>query len=132
MQLHLTKKESEVFYDFLASELKCVINEYDPDTCRKPSAKRISSSHHAESALDKWRCTQPVVQATNLVNLSNVKACDIELSKQETAYAKNLISKGVKDLRKELEVYPKPYQGMLKEFAATARTGEAIVAKLTA
>lgn len=128
-KLTLNKEESRTFFDIIDSELRCCVNEYDPDTARRPSKKRLNNAIYARSIIEKWEATQPKITA-DFINLDNVVGCEIELSKKEAGYCRELAEKCIKECRKALVSYSKPYTGMLKEFEDMVVNAESIISKL--
>ena len=114
MVLQLTKNESELFFECIDFELRSVINEYDPDTRRCPSKKRIKDSEHAKSIIDKWIETQNIIPDTTFVNLDNINPCKLELADKEVSYSIALITKNIKDFENSLSSSPFPHFGVLK------------------
>ena len=112
MLLKLTKNESKVFYNTVLSELGCVINEYDPDTGRKPSKKRIENGECAKNIIQTWEKLQPKINGSNFVNLDNIEACDIYLTDKEIEYIKTLLEKNIKECKKELKSATSPFTGI--------------------
>jgi hypothetical protein len=130
MIISLSAKEAKAFYSVIGSEMRKVINEYDEDTCRVPSKKRIKDGQYGKNIIDKWEAAQPKISGTNFVNLDNTVACNLDLSDKEIAYSKHLLDKAVSELRKELAPYPKPYTGVLAAFDDEATAAENILAKI--
>ena len=132
MKIHLTKKESETFFDVLDNESICVVNEYDPDTGRRPSKKRMSAKEILESVIHKWEATQGFVPGTQFVNLDETKACELELNDKETKYVRELLTNTAHKLREELSNYPKPYEGVLECLDEAATRAEGVAVRLSA
>ncbi len=130
MKISLTNEESRTFFDIVNSEVRCLVNEYDPDTARCPGKKRMQGLPLASSIEDKWKDTQPQIGDTGFINLDTIVACDIDLTDKECSYAKKLLEKAAVDIQKELAGYEKPYTGMLLEMADMADTAKEIAAKL--
>lgn len=130
MNISFTADESQTFYSVIDSELRCVINEWDNDTNRRPNQKRIADGKHAHSIMDKWSKTQNLIPGTSFINLSNIVACTLDLTPEEVKYSKHLLDKTVKELRKELTGINMPYTGMYQTFDETATNAENILARL--
>ena len=132
--IHLTDNESKVFYEVINSELRKVINEYDDDTGRTPSKKRIADGRHARSILeDKWAKTQPKVANSDFINLDNIKACDIDLTDEEVKYARKLLDKALMDYRKYIPADSPQAQnptGMIATIIQQAKDIETVISKL--
>jgi len=128
-KLILSKEESRTFFDIIDSELRCCVNEYDPDTARCPSKKRLSNAVYAKSIIEKWGSTQPKITA-DFINLDKVIGCELELTGKETAYCRELAERCAKECRKALLSYSKPYTGIIKTFADMADNAENIISKL--
>lgn len=130
MNILLTADESQAFYSTIDSELRCVVNEWDNDTNRRPSQKRIADGKYAHSIMDKWSKTQNLIPGTSFINLSNIVACTLDLTPEEVKYSKHLLDKTVKELRKELTGINAPYTGIYQVFNDTATNAESILARL--
>ncbi len=130
MVLYLNRKESKVFYEFIDAEIHCCVNEYDYDTGRCPSKKRLADSRYAKSVIEKWAAKQDKVDG-NFINLDKIISCDIELSEKEARYCKVLIDKAVKDIGKELSKLEEPYTGANKIMKDMADTAVSITKSLT-
>lgn len=130
MNISLTADESKTFYSTIDSELHCVVNEWDSDTGRRPSQKRIADGKYAHSIMDKWSKTQNLIPGTNFINLSNIVACTLDLTPEEIKYSKHLLGKTVKELRKELTGINTPYTGIYQAFDETATNAESILTRL--
>ena len=128
-KLILNEAESRTFFDIIDSELRCCVNEYDPDTARCPSKKRLNNTMYARSIIEKWESTQPRITA-DFINLDKVIECELELTEKEAAYCRELAEKCVKEMRKELSLYSKPYTGLPKAFENMVVNAERIVNKL--
>lgn len=100
MTITLDKKMSSEFYDILSAELRCLINEYDPDTVRIPSKKRIANKKILYDITDKWSYTQPHIHNSHFVDLSHIQPCSLTLSTKEATVAKKIIAKALTDLTK--------------------------------
>ena len=97
MTITMDKAMSSEFYDILSAELRCLINEYDPDTGRRPSKKRMAKKSVIYDVTNKWIYTQPSVDKAGFVNLSNVKPCVIDISAKEAAVIKPVLQKALLD-----------------------------------
>lgn len=117
-----TKEESEVFYELLNSELRCLVNEYDDDTGRIPGKRRMRTRPSLEIILKKWEATQPPVSGTVLVNLEDIHPCSLSLSQTERKVCRDVIGDGLKKMERDLADLP---SGAL----ANALTSKAAVAE---
>lgn len=127
MLLSLSNSESKTFFEIINSELKCVINEYDSDTGRRPGKKRMEDGKYAKSIMEKWEITQDEIQNTNFINLDKIKNCKLDLTKEESIYSKKLLDKCIKEFEKELSNFQKPYFGITQVFADTKNDIENIL-----
>ena len=57
-EIHFTEKESTVFGEIIGNELGDLVNEYDPDTQRKPSRQRYSRFEMLKGIYERWTGTQ--------------------------------------------------------------------------
>lgn len=130
MTISLTALESKTFQRIIEGELRCVINEWDSDTCRRPSKKRMSDGKYAHSIIDKWEKTQNIIAGAVFINPNNIIACTLDLTKEEIKYSKTLLDKSAKGLRKELIGAPIPYTGVYQMFDETATNAENIAARI--
>ncbi len=130
MLVKLNKDESKTFFEIIDSELHACGNEWDPDTNRCPSKKRIKDSAYARTIIDKWKNTQNLIPKTQLINLSNTKACSLDLSDTEVIYSVGLLDKGIKECRKELAPHSAPYTGILAAINDTMVNAQSIYSKL--
>jgi len=128
--LELTKNESKAFYDTISSELHCVINEYDPDTRRPPSKKRIKDGEYGKNIMYNWEKTQPQIAGTNFINLDEIVACNIPLLGKEVEYTKSLLEKHIKECRKELMSITPPFLCVYAQINNYIEEAEHILEKL--
>ena len=126
----LTVEESKVFFDIIDSELRSVVNEYDSNTGRRPSKKRIEEGHYAKSIMDKWVITQNMIPNTTFVNLDTINACKLDLTVGEKGYIKRLVQKFIENVTKELSGYNMPYTGVLKQLDDMRNVAELILRKV--
>ena len=131
MVLELTKSESKIFYDTISSELGCVVNEYDPDTGRCPSKKRIADGKYAKNIINVLECTQPKIKNINFINLDKIKECSLNLSNEEAKYVKNLLENNIKECDKELKRQTPPFTGVLSELRNYSLEATKIITKLS-
>ena len=103
MDITLTKEESEAF-DFVLGEIKCLVNEYDSSTGRKPSKKRYKKYSVLTALVDRWAKFQnKVVTAKGLeLILYPVKPCCIPVSDKEAKAVVPLFE----DYIQEAQKYP--------------------------
>jgi hypothetical protein len=130
MTISLNATESKTFQTIIEGELRCVINEWDSDICHRPSKKRIADGKYGQSIMDKWNKTQNIISGTAFINLNNIIACTLDLTKEEIKYSKNLLNKAATELRKELICTPAPYTGVYQMFDETATNAENIAARI--
>ena len=130
MTISLNALESKIFQMIIEGELRCVINEWDSDTCRRPSKKRMNDGKYAHSIIDKWEKTQNIPTGATFIDPNNSIACTLDLTKEEIKYSKNLLDKAAKELRKELIDAPTPYTGVYQMFNETATNAENIAARI--
>ena len=131
MNISLTDKESQIFYETIDAEHHCVINEYDYSTCRCPGKKRREGvAKYARPIIDKWEKTQKFTPGMNFIDLENIKACNLDLTAEEIKYSKELLDREAKGLRKELNKVSKPYTGAYQLYDDTAVIIEGIIARI--
>lgn len=130
MNLSLNDKESKTFHGIINGEVRCCVNQWDDDTCRMPSQKRLKDAKHGHAILDKWQKTQSVIPGTNFIDLGAVVACNLDLTLKEVTYSKNLLTHNVKELRKALQNVPTPYTGVYLMFDEEATNAENILARI--
>lgn len=97
MTITMDKAMSSEFYDILSAELRCLINEYDPDTGRRPSKKRMAKKSVIYDVTTRWAYTQPSRNKAGFVNLSNIKPCVIDISAKEAVAIKSILQKALLD-----------------------------------
>ncbi len=130
MLLNFNKVESEIFFDVIDSECKCIINEYDPGICRCPSRKRMENGEYVKSMILKWSEAQPKIENTDFVNLDNISECKIKLTKKEIVCAMELLNRTKEELRKILLGYKKHYTGIWQIYDEKAINSEKLYDKL--
>lgn len=121
--ISLTVKESFVFGDVIGDEIRDLVNEYDPDTGRRPSKRRYNRFETLKDIYDRWTKTQErtkIAGGTEIVLLRPAKACRICLSDNE----RSIVEKLMTDFLKDAEGSPWPVQD--DEFV----TAENIIRKL--
>ena len=130
MHLELTAEEAMILFETLDDEHRCLINEYDPVTARRPSKRRMGNLDTITSAITKLLCRQPKIAATHYVDLDAIVPCVLELDDKETACVASLLSKRAKDYRNVSASYPLPHTGVIAEIDQRAEVLEMVVARI--
>lgn len=115
MVMDFTEKESTVFGNIIGNELGDLVNEYDPDTLRKPSRQRYSKFEMLKDIYDRWVRTQKCTKTASgveIVFMSPAKECRICISEDES----RAVGRLVKGFLKTAEKHPQLIQD--DEFAA--------------
>ena len=132
--LSLNEKESRVFFDAINSEQKCLVNEYDDDTGRRPGKGRMENLPALKSVISKWKAFQPKFpkpfNGTYLINLEAVAACELELSGKEITACKNVLRTQIRQLEQALAKYEPPFTGALADMHDELETEKDILARL--
>ena len=93
--IHFSDEEARLFGFALESELHDLVNEWDDDICRKPSAARYAMQPALQNLFDKWLSSQPqAIRKTNfgtmLIVFDEVVACDIPFTDEDAEALKSL------------------------------------------
>lgn len=93
-EIYFTEKESAVFGNIIGNELTKLVNEYDPDTQRKPSRQRFSKFEMLKDIYERWTGTQKRTKTASgleIVFMSPAKECRICISEDESSAAEKLV-----------------------------------------
>lgn len=132
MVIKLTKTETENIFQTVLSELKCIVNEYDDDTGRCPSKKRIADGKYAESIMKQLEKCQSKIPNTDFINLDNIEECTLELDKRESSYIAKLLQKNIGELSKAILASgcKAPYTGVVKVFDDAITESQNVLSKM--
>lgn len=129
--LTLSKKESEAFIASVYGEVKCLVNEWDPDIARCPSQRRMDKKDILIGVEEKWKRTQPSFPGRpDLYAMSPAEPCTLELTDKEIKCCRRILIKDIKDARKALEQYSPPYTGALLEIESSMKCAEELLEKM--
>lgn len=130
----LDGKENEVFYNVLSAELKCLMDEYDSDTGRKPGRKRMARLPVLEGVVSRWEDFQLKTvgpSGTDVVVLSGPPvSCVIPLSDREAAVCRDILKESGAAIVRYLGKFDPPYAGILLDMSRIASTAEGLCRKL--
>ncbi len=131
-KLELSERESNVFIDLICSEVKCLVNEWDDQTMRMPSKKRMAKKELIFGIQDKWEKAQPSVTKTHnrISILPPASACTLFLTKKEMTYCRALFTQKLKRIKKYLEQCERPYTGAAKEINEYVLCTESLINRM--
>ena len=139
VKLDLTQEESYIFEEVLSDEERCLANNFDDYTGKRPGKKRMLGRDMLQTILKKWETEQNILpfseddDSCDLWDSLDPIACTLELTEKEAAYCRELCIVYLAICKEDLVKYKaQETDDIVREIADNARIVEAILPKLQA
>ena len=132
MEIILTAEEARVLYDLVEDEQRCVVNEYDSNTGRRPGRKRMQNKPQVISVTEKILKALPKNGGgSRFVDLDAFEDCILDISDRESFCVRHLLEDCLNDCKKALATTEKPYAGAYADIEKAMEAITSVLKKLT-